>query len=125
MTKQLDTSPERGLRIDRQAVRIQQHDRFEQLAVVRLHIRLGKELQLLADEFDALTVRAIDDHNVRLQLVFVIVVDFIEEIVYQRALARPRRTVEYNMRDFVGEKEAVEFAYNMTVMIMRYYYYFI
>ena len=111
MTKQLDTSPERGLRIDRQAVRIQQHDRFEQLAVVRLHIRLGKELQLLADEFDALTVRAIDDHNVRLQLVFVIVVDFIEEIVYQRALARPRRTVEYNMRDFVGEKEAVEFAY--------------
>jgi hypothetical protein len=63
-TELFDASSQRGLRIYRQIVGVNEYDCFKKRAVVGLYIRFGEKLQLVAYKFDSFSVGTIDNHNI-------------------------------------------------------------
>jgi hypothetical protein len=63
-TELFDASSQRGLRIYRQIVGVNEYDCFKKRAIVGLYICFGEKLELVAYEFDSFSVGTIDNHDV-------------------------------------------------------------
>jgi len=117
IAKQLYASTQRTLGIDGQTVGIEQNNGFKRYPLCTLDIGLGKIFEIIANEFDPLSVRAIDKHHIGLQFVFVASVNLINEIIDQGPLASAVRTVEEQMGDAIGHKISVQFSMNIVVQM--------
>jgi hypothetical protein len=67
-----------------------------------LNIGFSEELEFFSDKFDAFSMRAIDKHDIGFHFLFIVFVDFVEEIVDDGLFPGSGRSVEDNMRDFIG-----------------------
>lgn len=112
VAKQFDTPTQGGLGVDGQFVGIIEDDAFEQIIVVTLDIGFRKQFELVADELDALAVGAIDKHHVGFDATAFAVVNAVNELADDGALARPRRAVKYDIGDAFRRNEIVELFFN-------------
>ena len=104
-----DAPSQGGLCVYRQMIRINQHNDFEPNAAIEMNIRLRKELEFFPDKFDPFAVSTIDKHDVVLDVLFVVVVDFSDEVLNDGFLPRSSLTVKNNMRDSIGAMKRIEF----------------
>jgi len=110
-----DTTPEGGLGVDRQIVGINENNGFEEGAVVGLDVGLGEEFQLFADEFDPLTLCAVDNHDIGFDFMLVALVNLLDELVDDGAFARARRSVEDDVGDLVLLVKIVQLGNDLMV----------
>jgi hypothetical protein len=90
-------------------IRIDQDNDFEPNAAIEMNIRLRKELEFFPDKLDPFAVSTIDKHDVVLDVLFVVVIDFSDEVLYDGFLPRSSLAVENNMRNPVGPVKCIEF----------------
>jgi hypothetical protein len=109
VAKEFDATAQSGLCVNGEFVCVIQYNAFEQGCVVALDIGFGKVFEFVANEFDALPVSAIDEHNVVFDAVAVSSVDAVDEIVHNGSLATTGRTVKNDVGDFADLDEIVEF----------------
>ena len=109
VAEQLNAPPQGRLGINRQIIRIDEHNRLENGAIVRLDVGLREKLEFFADEFDALALGTVDNHHIGLYFVLVALVNLVEELVDDGTFARARCSVENDVRNLVLLVEIVEF----------------
>ena len=108
VAKQLNTTSQGGLGINGQFVGIIEDDAFEQIVVITLDIGFRKEFELVTDELDALAVGAIDKHHIGFDAAAFAVVNAVNELADDGALARPRGAVKYDIGDAFRRNKIVE-----------------
>ena len=94
ITKELDTTAERGLCIDRQKVRIHENNRFENNTIIGLDIRFGEKFEILADKFNTFPMGAVDEHDIGFYLGLIPLINLFDKPINNSPLAGPRGSME-------------------------------
>ena len=117
--EELNAPAQRRLRIRGQLIRIQQHHALEYLPVLQVHVRFGKELQILANEADALAVRAIHMHDVILHGCLVVAVNAADEIPRDAVFSASRHAVKYDVGDFLLRNEVLQLLLDVAMNVQH------
>jgi hypothetical protein len=80
-----------------------------------LNIGFREEFEFFSDEFDALSMRAIHEHDIGFDFVLITFVNFIDEIIDNGSFTRAGRSMKYNMWDFIGLTKIVQFFIDFIV----------
>jgi hypothetical protein len=108
VAEKLNTSAQGTLGVNGQFIGIHEDDAFEHIIVVTLHIGFCEVFELIADKTDALSVGAIDKHDVGFDAIAVASVDLVDEIADDGAFAGPGRPVENQIRNLANGYEIVQ-----------------
>ena len=108
VTEQLDAATQCTLRVNGETVGIKKHNRFEADVVApSLEVGLGEKLELFANKFDALPVRTINKHDVRLDFWFLMIVNQIDEIVNNGPFPSTVGTMEEQIRNAIRSEKSL------------------
>jgi hypothetical protein len=95
VNKDFDASPQSRLRVNGEFVCVLQYDYFKRIFAGK--IRLSKEFQVFADEFDALELGAVNVQREFLDACRVVLVDFTNELMDEGAFATPNGPVKQDI----------------------------
>jgi hypothetical protein len=109
IAKQFYTTTEGGLRVNGQTIGVEKDDGFERDALVPLNVGFSEKFEFFADEFDAFSVGAVDDHHICFQFLFVVLVYFQQEFVDNGPFTGAGGAVENNMWNTIGLIERIQF----------------
>ncbi len=103
-----------------QFVCIEQNDALENVTAIGIDVGFRKEFQFISNEFDAFAVCTIHIHDQRLDFLSVIVVDIVNEFRNNCSLSRPRRTMKYDVWDFMNGLEICQLFFDWLMNLKHY-----
>ena len=115
VAEKLNTSAQCTLGVNGQFIGIHEDNAFEHIIVVTLHVGFCEVFELVADKTDALSVGAIDKHDVGFNAISVAAVDLVDEISNNGAFARPGRPVENQIGNLANRYEIIQLFYYICI----------
>jgi hypothetical protein len=125
MTKQFNASTQRGLCVNRQLVRVQQHNGFEHFSVGRIQIGFCKVLQVFSNKPNTASVRAIYSHHMCFNDGLGVVVNGLNKIRENRVFSTPVWAMKYDIWNFFVCDKVSKLCYNIRMQFREVHIHFI
>jgi len=117
VAKEFNATSQSRLGVNGEFVCVVQNNTFKQGHIIALDIGFSKVFEFVTNEFDALAVGAIYEHNVVFDAVAVASVDAVDKIIHNGSFATAGRTVKNDVGYFADLDKIIEFGRYKIVFV--------